>query len=108
MREKTLGINRKLWIALANDKLKRRKEVVKKYSMPCETCTELLMCSGIVGTHICSTIKKMQEDGLISGPKRIPFQRLRRKLLPISEDCLIAYGLLSAKEDENATTNITR
>ena len=87
-------INRKLWVALANDQLERRKKFLGRYSKACEGCLEILMCDGPIGLHICTTIDKMQKDGLITGPKKIPFQKLRRKYLPVSVDCLIAYGIV--------------
>jgi hypothetical protein len=99
-KEKTLVINRKLWVALANDQLKQHKRFMGSYAKPCETCLEILMCEGPIGIGICSTLHQMQDDGVISGVNKIPFSKLRRKYLPVSENCLIAYGLL--KKPSNA------
>ena len=89
------AISRKLWIALANDQLKRRKRYMgNSFAKPCSTCLEILMCDGPIGLNLCRTIEQMQEDGLVKGPKKLPFERVRRKLLPISRDCLIAYGIV--------------
>lgn len=92
-------IPRKLWVALANDQLTRRRRYLGKgFAKPCSTCLEILMCDGPIGKHICSTLDKMQTEGLISGPKKIPFEKVRRKFLPIAIYCLEAYGLVRGKE----------
>ncbi len=99
--EKPLAIPRKLWIALANDQLSRRKRYLgAAFAKPCSTCLEILMCEGPIGLHICRTIENMQTEGLLKGPKRIPFQRLRKKYLPVSRECLEAYGLIRKKMEE--------
>ena len=95
--EKIPMINRKLWVALASDQLKRRKKFLGRYAKACIGCLEILMCDGPIGLHLCTTLDKMQEDGLIKGIRKIPFQKLRRKYLPISMNCLIAYGLAKGK-----------
>ena len=92
--EKIPAINRKLWVALANDQLKKRQRFMGRYAKACNGCLEILMCDGPIGLHICTTIDQMQKDGLISVPKKIPFQKLRRKLLPVSMECLKAYGIV--------------
>jgi hypothetical protein len=89
-------IKRKLWVALAHDQLKRSKRYLgAEFSKPCQTCIDILMCSGPMGLHFCTTINKMLDDGLLEGPKRIQIDKRRAKHLPISRDCLIAYGLLA-------------
>lgn len=91
-------IKRKLWVALAHDQIKRRKRYLgSEFVKPCKTCVEILMCSGPIGKHICSTINDMLDDGLLLGPKRIPIDKRRAKLLPISRECLEAYGILKQK-----------
>jgi len=101
------GISRKLWVALANDQLKRRKRYMgSSFAKPCSTCIEILMCDGPVGLHICRTIEQMQKDGLVEGPKKIPFEKLRRKLLPVSKDCLIAYGIIKGRADKKTQGEI--
>ena len=100
--KKILAINRKLWVALANDQVSRRRRLFgKAFAKPCSTCPDILRCEGPIGIHMCRTIHKMQDEGIITGLKRIPFQKLRRKVLPISRECLVAYGLLEAKEETN-------
>ncbi len=89
-----IGINRKLWVALANDQLaKHRRYLGKEFAKPCATCIEILMCNGPIGKRACGVVNQMVDDGLLKGPKRMPFGQLRRKLLPVSRDCLVAYGL---------------
>jgi hypothetical protein len=94
-------INRKLWTALANDQLSRHRKFMGDYSKACVGCLEILMCEGPIGLGICSTLDQMQKDGIVSGPKKIPFHRLRRKMLPVSIDCLIAYGLMKKKAESS-------
>lgn len=97
-----VAINRKLWIALANDQLKKRRRYLgSAFAKPCSTCLKILMCDGPIGLNICRTVHQMQDDGLLTGPKRTPFEKLRRKYLPISRDCLIAYGLAKPKEQKS-------
>lgn len=100
MTESDYLIPRKLWVALAHDQLRNRKRYIgAKFAKPCATCVEILMCSGPIGKHICATINKMQDDGLLSGPKRIPIDKRRAKYLPASRDCLEAYEILKPKDD---------
>ena len=90
-----LAIPRKLWVALANDQLKRRERYLgKPFARPCATCVEILMCDGPIGKNICLTINGMIDSGLLSGPKRIRIEKRRATLLPVSRYCLEAYGLL--------------
>ena len=91
-------IPRKLWVALANDQLKRRKRYLgSDFAKPCSICVEILMCDGPIGKHICRIINEMEATGLLSGPKRIKIENRRAKMLPISRGCLEAYGLLKPK-----------
>ena len=91
-------IPRKLWVALANDQLERRKRYIGAvFARPCSTCIEILNCDGIVGKHICGTVDKMLDDGLLTGPKKIKINMRRAKQLPVSRSCLEAYGLLKPK-----------
>ena len=88
-------INRKLWVALAEHQTKKRRHNLGSgFATPCSQCSEILMCEGPVGFHICRTIKKMEGDGLIKGGNWILHGRRRKKMLPASKDCLRAYGLL--------------
>lgn len=94
-----LAIPGKLWVALANDQLKRRQRYFgKEFAKPCSTCVEILMCDGPIGEHICRTINKMMDDGLLSGPKRIKIEKRRARVLPVSRHCLEAYGLLKPEQ----------
>jgi hypothetical protein len=89
-------IKRKLWVALAHDQLKGRKRFLgAEFAKPCQTCGKILMCDGPIGLHFCTTVNQMIDDGLLKGPKRIQIDKRRAKFLPISRDCLIAYGLLA-------------
>ena len=94
----TFAIPRKLWVALANDQLKRRQRYLgKAFAKPCLTCIEILMCDGPIGEHLCRTINQMIDDGSLSGPKRIKIEKRRARVLPASRSCLDAYGLLKSK-----------
>jgi len=97
------AIPRKLWVALAEDQLKKRERYLgKAFAKPCSTCVEILMCDGPIGKNICRTINKMMDDGLLSGPQRIKIRKHRAKLLPVSRYCLEAYGIL---KPQPATTD---
>lgn len=88
------GIPRKLWVALANDQLARRKRYLgAEFAKSCNGCIEILMCDGPIGKHLCQTIDNMVKDGLLSAPKKIPINKRRQRLLPISRACLEAYDL---------------
>lgn len=87
-----IGLPRKQWIVLAEAKLKDRKEHLGKEANTCEGCREILLCSGIVSFDVCNELDKMMADGLIAGPKKIPFRRMRQKYLPVSEDYLQFMG----------------
>jgi len=100
------SIPRKLWVALANDQLKRRQRYLgKAFAKPCSTCIEILMCDGPIGVNVCRTINKMIDDGLLAGPKRIKIEKRRAKMLPVSRYCLEAYGLLKPKSAIAPTNN---
>jgi len=87
-----VGLKRKFWIPLAEASLKKRKELFGDEANTCEGCREILMCSGPISFQICQTIDKMMAEGLLKGPKKIPFRRMRAKFLPISEECLQAHA----------------
>jgi len=91
----TSSIPRKLWVALANDQLKRRQRCLgKDFAKPCSTCIEILLCEGPIGEHICRTVNEMVDGGLLKGPKRINIDKRRKPILPVSRECLVAYGIL--------------
>lgn len=92
-------IHRKLWIALANDQFTRRKRIFGSQANVCRGCTEILMCTGPVSFQVCQALDELIKCGYVTGPKKIKYSRLRRKWLPISKECLEAYGILR-KENE--------
>ena len=89
-----IGIPRKLWINLARRQMARRKAIFGNQANVCKGCTEILLCSGPISFQVCETLDDMIATGLMSGPKKTPWQRLRRKYLPVSEECLKKYGIL--------------
>jgi len=87
-----IGLNRKSWITLAESQLNKRLKIFGKQANVCNGCLEILMCDGPVSFQICQTLDNMRDSGIVTGPKKTPWKRLRRKFLPITEDCLNAYG----------------
>jgi len=88
-----IKINRKVWVILAEDQLKRRKELFGEQANVCEGCREILICSGPISFQICQAIDELMTAGLLKGPKKIPFRRMRSKFLPIEEECIVKYGI---------------
>lgn len=93
-----VGISRKLWIALANDQLAKRKRIFGSQANVCEGCLEILMCEGPISFQVCERVEELMAAGLVTGPKKIKYSQLRRRILPVSIDCLEAYGLVKKKE----------
>ena len=73
--------------------MEKRKGTFGDEANVCDGCTEILICDGPISFGVCRTVDEMLPTGLLIGPKKIPWQRLRRYFLPISKDCLKAYGL---------------
>lgn len=90
-------ISRKLWIALANDQLARRKRIFGSQANVCQGCTEILNCDGPISFQVCQSLDELMECGAVTGPKKIKYERLRRRFMPISRDCLEAYGILKKR-----------
>lgn len=86
-------IPRALWISMAREQLARRKEVFGDKANVCDGCCEILMCSGPISFQLCEALGVLIADGLVSGPKKIPYGRLRRRYLPASEEYLHSRGL---------------
>jgi len=89
-----IGIPRKLGAIIAEDQFKRRKELFGEQAEVCMGCAEILICEGAISFQICKAFDGMIASGLIKGPKKIPWQKMRRVSLPIDENCLRKYGLM--------------
>ena len=87
-----IGIPRKAWTLMAKHQLLKRQSIFGEQANVCEGCLEILMCSGPVSFGVCQAVERLQASGHITGPKKIPFAKLRRKTLPASKECLLAYG----------------
>lgn len=89
-----LGLHRKLWIKLANHQLEKRLNAFGEKANTCKGCLEILICDGPVSFQICQEVDNLIGEGFLNGPKKIyPFERIRRKFLLVSEECLNAYGM---------------
>lgn len=99
MEEKPLGISRKLFLALANDQLTKRFRTLGVKAVGCSGCIEILMCDGPVSLDVCKALDELVGMGAVTGSKKIPWVRRRRKLWPVSKECLAAYGILKRKEE---------
>lgn len=99
-----LLLSRKAWIILAKSQLNRRKELFGEEANVCDGCLEILMCSGPISLVICQEVDELVQAGLMTGPNKIPWRRLRRKYLPIEEECLKKYGF---KEENGRLVSLT-
>lgn len=88
---KILLLARPVWVALAKRQLRRRLKVFGSKAKTCKGCLEILMCHGPVSFEVCHALDEGIASGILSGPKKIPFGRVRRKYLPVSVECLAAY-----------------
>jgi len=101
-----VGLERKLWAILAEKQLRRRKRIFGKQVDICRGCQEILICSGPISFQICETVEERIESGLLKGPRKIyPFNRTRKKHLPIDTACLRKYKSLINKIIEKEVGN---
>ena len=91
--DEVYGISRKLFIALANDQLRRRKRFFGSKANVCKGCLDILLCDGPISFEICETIEELMDCNLLSGPQKMPWERRRRKAFPALKRCLEVYGI---------------
>ena len=96
LQPKTEGIPllaRKSWVKLAKHQLAKRKKIFGEQANVCEGCLEILLCEGPVSLQVCQALDEMIQTGVMSGPKKIPYSRIRRRFLPVSTTCLAVYSV---------------
>ncbi len=85
-------IERRLAVPIAEKQFRKRKRLFGARASVCFGCGEILICSGPISFEVCRTLDEMTASGLLSGPKKISWRRMRRRFLPIDDECLNKYS----------------